>query len=213
MGRPWGRARSRAHPETQLAAAPPFPHFHMTLSSDDQFGQQRRFWCYHPYGTGLARPGCGGPGAPRDSGCGGDPTGDAAQSWRPRGWRRRHRPLDPHHPRVCLTTLVCRVQATWVSRHESSPGPRRARDGRRCHARPPSGPPATTGLDRDRRPRDPAGRAAGHGPARPGHIVKVDASHLSMSSHPAVVTRLIVAAAAAPAEGQGRHGGRDLEGA
>jgi hypothetical protein len=49
--------------------------------------------------------------------------------------------------------------------------------------------------DRDRRPRDPAGRAGGHGPARQADIVKVDASHLSMISHPAAVTRLTVAAA------------------
>jgi hypothetical protein len=45
-----------------------------------------------------------------------------------------------------------------VSRHESSPRPRRARDGRKCHALPPSDPPATAALDRDRRaPGQPAG--------------------------------------------------------
>jgi hypothetical protein len=35
---------------------------------------------------------------------------------RPRWWRRRHRPPDPHHQRVCLTTLICLAQAIWVSR-------------------------------------------------------------------------------------------------
>jgi pimeloyl-ACP methyl ester carboxylesterase len=51
------------------------------------------------------------------------------------------------------------------------------------------------GAGRDRRPRDPAGRAAALAQHAQAHIVKVDAPHLSMISHPVAVTRLIVAAA------------------
>ena len=68
--------------------------------------------------------------------------------------------------------------------------------GRKDMPCPTSGdPPAPAGLDRDRRPRDPAGRAAGHGPARPGPARQGRRLHLWMICHPAGVTRLIVAAA------------------
>jgi hypothetical protein len=88
------------------------------------------------------------------------PTGDASQSWRPRRVAPTASTARSASARVCLTALVCWVQAIWVSRHESSPRPRRARDGRKCHAPPPSDPPATAALNRDR-------RAPGQ-PSRPG---------------------------------------------
>jgi hypothetical protein len=72
-----------------------------------------------------------------------------------------------------------------VSRRESSPRPRRARDGRTCHALPPA----------IRQPRlgwivtadhviPPAAQLAMAQHAQ-AYLVKVDASYLSMISHPA----------------------------
>ena len=52
-------------------------------------------------------------------------------------------------------------------------------------------------ADRHRRPRDPPGRAAVHVPARPAHITGINAGRLSLISHPAAVTRVIIAAAQA----------------
>ena len=94
-----------------------------------------------------------------------------------------------------LDHLVCWVQATWVTRHEAAPRPRRAREPRPCQALPRSEPPATAALDRDRRYVIPPAAQRAMAQHAQAHIVKVDASHLSMISRPAAVTRLIVAAA------------------
>jgi hypothetical protein len=96
-------ALSRAISENPTCGCATIPTFHMTLFPDDHFGQQRRFWCYHPYGTDLARLGCGGPVAPRELRGGGDPTGDASQSWRPRGVASTASTARSASPRVCLT--------------------------------------------------------------------------------------------------------------
>jgi hypothetical protein len=81
--------------ETQLAAAPPFPYVHMTLSPDDQLGQRRRFWSCHPCGTGLARPGVAVVQSRRETpGAVATPRATPRSRGGPEEWRRRHRPLD-----------------------------------------------------------------------------------------------------------------------
>jgi hypothetical protein len=97
-------ARNLRNPTCGCAA---IPHFHMTLSPDDQLGQQRRFWCYHPMAQAWRVRGSGGPAAPRDSGCGGDPTGDASQSWRPRGVAPTASTARSASPKSLLDHRVC----------------------------------------------------------------------------------------------------------
>ena len=53
-----GRAIARI-PENQLAAAPPFPHFHMTLSQMTNLVSSAVSGATTLYGSGLARPGLG----------------------------------------------------------------------------------------------------------------------------------------------------------
>jgi pimeloyl-ACP methyl ester carboxylesterase len=83
-----------------------------------------------------------------------------------------------------LDHLVCWAQATWMSRHESSPRPRRARDGRKCHALPPAiRQPRLGWIGTAGHVIPPAAQLAMAQHAQ-AYIVKVDASHLSMISHP-----------------------------
>jgi hypothetical protein len=184
LGRPCGPgAPSRAISENPTCGCAAIPHFHMTLSPHDQFGQQRRFWCYHPDGTGLARPGL--------------PWSKRAQRlrvrWRPH-WRRLAVVAAPRRgadgidrtirsTKSCLTTLFAGFRllgcpGTSPPLDPPSPG------GKEVPCPTSGDPPATAGLDRDRRPRDPAGRAAGHGPPRPGPPRHGRRLHLSMIFHP-----------------------------